>query len=176
MTPQEEQLFKDQFVDHHPHARRGLKAATGHVQFYALNLTVMQGNEIRRAWVNKINEIAERYANSRLFGDYISDVHELQNYMNHSFPNAFHEGSFTFARAQKSLSVVLKFKWCHGDITMPPSCPIDKGILDRLGQPYNTWNWTEISENQFLSAYIELHRVATISGNSAAQQELLWYH
>ena len=172
MTQQEEHRLKNQFIENNPNACRGLKAATAHIKTYTANADRIA---IKTAWVDKINEIAGRYAGERTLEEYVNDVRELQTYMNVRFPDSFYEGEFSFARAQKSLSVVLKYRWCHGDIVMPPACPIDRKVLHLMGHPFDTWNWTEMTEDQFSGAYARLLEIAANMQLSIAQLELILF-
>ncbi|MBR4568127.1 MAG: hypothetical protein IKO24_00085 [Bacteroidales bacterium] len=172
MTQQEELRLKNQFIDDNPHACRGLKAATAHIKTYTANA---DKTAIKTAWVDEINEIAGRYSGERTLEEYVNDVRELQTYMNDRFPDSFYEGEFSFARAQKSLSVVLKYRWCHGDIVMPLACPIDRKVLHHMGCPFDTWNWAEMTEDQFSCAYARLREVAANMQLSIAQLELIWF-
>lgn len=175
MTQREEQILKQRFIDRNPHACRGLKAATGHVKFYADGLTAQQRFFIKESWVAHMDILAEQYENVQTKETFLADVRELSRYMTEEYPDAFAEGCFSFARAQKSLSVVLKYRWCLGRITMPPLCPVDRGVLRRLGAPYNTWKWTEMTEQQYLQVYDQLKVLADNQELSVAQMELLLF-
>ena len=175
MTPQEEQRLKEQFIVNNPHANRGLKAAAGHVKLYANNVTFQQKGDIKRFWVETIDVLAEKYVEQQTLDSFVSDVRELRNQMNNRFPNTFVTGDFPFARAQKSFSVVLKYLWCDNRIAMPPTCPIDRGVLQRMGAPYDSWNWTEMTQNQYMLAYTRLQELARDENLHVAQMELLWF-
>ena len=175
MTPQEEQRLKNLFVQNNPHANRGIKAATGHIRTYADHVTSQQKIIIRQSWVDKIDELALKYVTPQSFETFIADISALETHMNESFPGMFAEGSFSFARAQKSFSVVLKYRWCEGIISTPPMCPIDRGVLRHLGHPFNIWRWPEMTEEQYLQAYRRIGVLANEKNMSVAQLELLWF-
>ena len=175
MTPQEEQRLKEQFIVNNPHANKGLKAAAGHVKLYANNVTSREKEEIKRFWVQTIDVLAEKYAVPQTLDRFVSDVCELRNQMNNRFPDAFVDGEFPFSRAQKSFSVVLKYLWCDNRIAMPPTCPIDRGVLREMGAPYDSWNWTGMTQNQYMLAYTRLQELARDADLSVAQMELLWF-
>lgn len=176
MTEQQEAILKAQFVKKNPYAATGVKAAAAaHVKFYADTTTPQERFRIRTLWANKIEQLRMRYRENRNSDDFITDVHELCSYMNEQFPNSFAEGSFSFARGQKSLAVSLKYWWCNGSHPMPPLCPIDRGVLRRLGHPFNTWNWTAMSEAQYIQSYQRICEIANDSHLSVAQLELKWF-
>lgn len=175
MTQREEQILKQQFVDRNPYACRGLKAATGHVKFYVDGISSQQRIDIQESWLRHMDLLAEKYVQEQTRETFLTDVRSLSRSMTSEYPNAFAEGCFSFARAQKSFSVVLKYRWCSGRIAMPPLCPVDRGVLGRMGAPYNTWRWIEMTETQYLQVYNQLQ---VLSGNlnlSVAQMELLWF-
>jgi hypothetical protein len=119
--------------------------------------------------------LAEKYVNVQSKETYLADVRGLSRFMTEEYPEAFAEGCFSFARAQKSLSVLLKYRWCIGQIATPPLCPVDRRVLKGMGAPYNTWKWTELTEQQYLHAYDHLQVLADNQNLSVAQMELLWF-
>lgn len=77
--------------------------------------------------------------------------------------------------AQKILSVFLKIYWCRGDITMPPLCPIDRKILDKLKVKENgqTISWTKFSSIDEYKRCINVARLAAQAAElSIAEWEL----
>ena len=120
--------------------------------------------------------ISEDYKKSQTFCKFLGDVMELEIDMNSRFPGMFANGvegcaqRFRLAHAQKSLAVCLKHLWCMDIIPEPPMCPIDRGILAKVGIHdcwtklddvcvYESWKnavWKKASEKNMSIAEWEL--------------------
>src|SRR5215467_3622009 len=46
--------------------------------------------------------------------------------------------------AQKALNLYLKYLWCTGEIRTPPHCPIDGGVIKKLGADLAGVPWTKL--------------------------------
>jgi len=175
MTPQEEQRLKDRFVNANPYAANGFKVALRNNPLYADNISRQVILSIHNDWRNKMSELSLKYNRTQALDTFLTDVCELKSFMNERHTASFKADGFKFSHAQKSFSVFLKYRWCQGHIVAPPTCPIDRGVLKKLGRPYRTWNWTQMQECQFLSTYIKLQREAERNDLSVAQMELQWF-
>jgi hypothetical protein len=51
--------------------------------------------------------------------------------------------------AQKAVNLYLKFLWCYGWIPEPPHCPIDRTVLEEVG---DNSSWTKIKD---IPEYVE---------------------
>lgn len=174
MTPKEERRLKNEFIKKNPYARRGLKGATGHVRFYTEE-GARRKVEIQNSWTVSMEAMAEHYCLPQSRETFVNDVRELMNNMNNLYRNAFYGGQFSFARAQKSFSLFLKYRWCSGQIPAPPLCPIDRGVLNHIGHPYDRWKWTGMTEQQYMLVYDRLDEIARDNNETVAQLELRWF-
>lgn len=128
-------------------ARKGVQAASQRSHLYSPNATNANKVEIAGYWVERLMAISEDYKNPQTFCKFLEDVLGLEKDMNLRFPDMFANGAngangyaqkFRLAHAQKSLSVSLKHLWCMDIIPEPPMCPIDRGILGKVGV-YECW-------------------------------------
>jgi len=172
MTPQEEQRLKDQFIVENPYARDGLRAALMYNPLYAQDANRRQ---IHNDWIDYMGALAEKYVQQQPLDTFLTDVCELKAYMNQRHGASFLPAGFKYSHAQKSLAVFLKYRWCQGLITTPPSCPIDRGVLHKLGRPFSSWSWTKMEECKYMPTYIKLQREADLAEMTVAQMELLWF-
>lgn len=63
---------------------------------------------------------------------HIARIVELANHMSSRFSPTLRGGRFRIGVAQKALNLYLKYLWCYDRIPMPPHCPFDARIIDRL--------------------------------------------
>ena len=123
----------------------GITAAYQRASLYAPG---QDNSDIRLEWENQLKEITEKYKDPQTRETFIEHVQELKDYMNREFPGRFNNGKkdydneFRIAHAQKSLSVCLKHLWIQGKCAIPPICPIDRIMLEHVG---NRDAWTKVN-------------------------------
>lgn len=178
MTQEQLKKLKKDFVAKNKHATNGIKAAVGRGQFYARHLSRTDYNSIRRDWIDKLNEITAKYRETQSADTFILDVCTLKDFMNERHPDSFVDGEFTFGRAQKSLSVKLKYLWCDETFHYPepPLCPIDSIIISKLGKNYRGLRWTKMGEEKYLAVYFRIQDLAKEEKVSIAEWELEKYN
>ena len=83
-------------------------------------------------------------------------------------------GKFRIGSAQKALNLPLKYRWCLGEIPMPPHCPFDAYVL-RAIPGCQTRSWTAIKS---IEQYADLVAAAhTVDGERPlAEWELSVYN
>jgi hypothetical protein len=74
-------------------------------------------------------------------------IQEISNYQNDLLAN----GHLNFGIAQKILNLYLKFLWCMGKIPMPPHCPVDRMIQEKLKISVVNWTTDIISDTIYLA-------------------------
>lgn len=120
-------------------ARKAIQASSQRSHLYSPNVTNANKVEIADYWAERLMAISEDYKKPQTFCEFLEDVLGLEKDMNLRFPDMFANGvkgyaqKFRLAHAQKSLSVCLKHLWCMDIIPEPPMCPIDRGILWKVG-------------------------------------------
>ncbi len=79
---------------------------------------------------------------------------------------------YRIGHAQKTLNLVLKYRWCLGLVPEPPHCPIDRIVLSKTTLA-NKLNWTEMDRIEEYDEAIRAVRVcAQATGQSIARWEL----
>lgn len=66
-------------------------------------------------------------------------------------------GLISYGTIQKILNLYLKYLWCSNFIKEPPQCPIDRIILNRLGD-YKT-SWTKMNKEEYYAIVQKIHLV-----------------
>jgi hypothetical protein len=80
----------------------------------------------------KLREFASRYTVQVEDKTHIENICELAKFLNDSYKDILHDGEVSFGFAQKALNVYLKYLWCSDGRTIPPHCPFDSIILDKI--------------------------------------------
>lgn len=92
---------------------------------------------------------------------FLRDVQLLKREMNANFPNAFARGEFHYIDALRSLSVVIKYRWCNKeDYPKPPRCPITKPILVQVKSKYANYEDKKITRQVVLDIYDRFQKEA----------------
>lgn len=158
-------------------ARKGVQAASQRSRLYSKNT---DKREIGDYWVERLRSISEDYKKPQTFCKFLEDVLKLKEDMNNKFPDSFDCGvdgyapRFRLAHAQKSLSVCLKHLWCMDIIPEPPMCPIDRGILWKVGIHDC---WTKLDEECLYESWKNaVWQAAEVKHLSITQWELLCWN
>jgi hypothetical protein len=169
MTPQEENALKVSFLSRNPNIRDGIPAAVQHNHLYA-RISPQSKQEFHSFWRACLNNLVQKYEMQQSLITYLTDVFCLRKQMNDQFSDVFCETGFRLSHAQKSLSVLLKEKWCRNEIPAPPLCPIDRNVLNELG--IHSFCWTRMDEVDFCQTVDLLCKRAQAQDLSIAQWEL----
>ena len=169
------QGLKYAFIMNNPMAEYGINAAVQHNRLYAQATTNLQRDEVKDYWRTQLDDLGAKYAKNQTFRTFLYDVNILTGRMNAEKGMLFTEMGFRFSHAQKSFSVYLKNRWCHGLIPAPPFCPIDSTVLNLLGRPWNNHPWTQMTEEEYRSVAKEILKRAGLAGLTAAQWELVLF-
>ena len=149
-----------------------------------------------REWVRaraslELTEFARQYK-AGVVGekDHTDNIQALRDILTCHFREFLHERKYRFGRAQKLLNVYLKYLWCLGNITTPPHCTFDMGIIglswDNLGDELTlvppemaddkvTWNWTQSDDVNHYLLWVSGAKSAAKKGGhcSPAEWELV---
>lgn len=175
MTPYKEKELKKSFLSRNQLAETGIPAAVRRNKLYADNISSQEKTEIVRYWSKQLSVLAKKYSQKQTRETFVQDARDLMHKMNLKFKDSFASSGFRFSHAQKSLSVLLKYRWCKEEIAEPPICPIDRNVLRKMPSPFKYWSWTKLSEDNYLRVYTELERMAEKKDCSVAQMELEWF-
>ncbi len=94
---------------------------------------------------------------------------------NHQKKGILRDDRFRIEITQKALNIYLKYLWCLGEINKPPHCPIDRGIIDVLGIPWNQHNsygWTTLDDIEKYMELIEMCKMQAVGIMSVAEWDL----
>lgn len=144
-------------------AKNGIKIVTGRNNpFYALNA---DRKAVRKQWDKSLANLTNKYGKQEQTLDvFLRDVQLLKKEMNAKFPGAFARGEFHFIDALRSLSVVIKYRWCcekdYPNYPKPPQCPITKPILDYLQSDYIYYEDKKITKQVVLKIYQRIKQEA----------------
>lgn len=129
---------------------------------YEQTATSSQRASVRYELEKGLLDLAARYpsnAAETAVGDdaHVSNIAELAERVSREAGKYLVGGNFTIGRAQKALNLYLKYLWCTGRKLMPPHCPFDGIVIERLGKiakmPLALAQWTAITEKD---RYVEL--------------------
>lgn len=148
---------KQYFCDKCKYAKNGIKVVTGRNNpFYAEGA---DRKAIKSYWKKRLDTITAKYNTEQSTEVFFKDVQSLMKTMNSEFPNGFARGKFHYIDALRSISVILKYRWCKEDqypnYPMPPRCPISKPILRTIGSNYSEYVDNQIKKKDVLSIYSE---------------------
>ena len=96
-------------------------------------------NGLRRS----LEEIAKKYDKEVLEEKHIQNIAGLSDALSRSHKDVLKDGRFRIGSAQKAINLYLKYLWCIGKIPMPPHCPFDRAIIDKLST-YRGPTWTAL--------------------------------
>lgn len=126
-----------------------VRAASVRTKLYHRGVTWAQRAAVRDHWSNSIKRIVDPHVGDQFrpmsWAQFDAAVVTLRHSMRARFPTIFHdERTFRVAHAQKSLSLLLKHSWCHGQAAEPPYCPVDRRVLTAAAAPVALRTWSYI--------------------------------
>ncbi len=110
--------------------------------------------KFRKELEKELIKICEEYVEEEITGEkHIENINKLINFSkNRNFLNG---EQLKFGIVQKLLNLYLKYLWCSGKIKMPPHCPFDRIILEKLGRKEN---WTQMDNFELYKKWVESAR------------------
>lgn len=120
----------------------------------------------------------KKYINDLVQRSYLVDCDDESHYRNlqslsdwsKGFGSILKGGKLNLGVSQKLLNLYLKYRWCLGNIPIPPHCPFDSRIINKLEKSVRV-NWTQLND---IKQYKNLVYAATKQANekSLAEWEL----
>ena len=92
-----------------------------------------------------LDDMAEGYGDAVTDEQHFEAIEVLARRMSHEHGHVLREGRFHIGHAQKALNLFLKYLWCAGWIPIPPHCPFDRMVIQRLPSEVPL-NWTTIDD------------------------------
>jgi hypothetical protein len=151
-----------------------LMATVQRGRLYAPNVNGDRRAEFQKSLRQQLERLAKQYGGSVSESAHLRNIECLSARLSESHSSILREGRFRVGSAQKALNLFLKYLWCMGEIRIPPHCPFDRGVIQRL-PPRVRRNWTEIERLDQYKALVEAaKRIAAPS--SLAEWELALYN
>lgn len=147
--------------------------ALGRSKTYSESASDQDKDRFRIALRKNLSEIGNRYVSPVPEEEHLSNIKKFADDLTLNFSHCLENGRFRIGIAQKALNLYLKYLWCVDLIPMPPHCPFDSIIINRLPD-CRALNWTVIDT---IDEYKELVDAAIeeTGGKAIAEWELeIW--
>ena len=118
----------------------------------------------------RLEVLAIRYKQVVPDCEHLENIVALSDGLSEAHKHILEGGRFRIGSTQKALNLFIKYQWCMGQAKIPPHCPIDAIILERIPGCENV-RWTKLDS---LKTYIEIINKARVQagGMSLAEWEL----
>jgi hypothetical protein len=99
--------------------------------------------------------LAEQYREKVTEAEHLKNIKRLADELTQKHAEVLYDRRFRIGSAQKALNLYLKYLWCMGRVVLPPHCPIDGIVLDKLANAtdYKKTAWTKLDS---IAAYEEI--------------------
>jgi hypothetical protein len=101
---------------------------------------------LRNSLKEKLLSLGEQYEKNVTDANHCANIVNLANDLTKECKDSLRDNRFRIGIAQKVLNLYLKYKWCLGDILIPPHCPLDGMIINKLGLKGKRYNWTKFDD------------------------------
>jgi hypothetical protein len=159
-----------------------IRAAVQHNSLYLENLSMGKRKVVRTDWGKELLLIAEKYKENQTKEIFNEDILKLKEFMNTRHGDSFRRSphpkykydiGFRISHSQKSISVFLKHLWCMNKISEPPVCPVDRIILEKIGESGKSASWGYINSLEIHNSKVaEINEFALKENKSIAIWEL----
>lgn len=141
---------------------------------YKKDITNKKKMEFQQGLRRRLEHYAAQYKKSVNEDNHINNIEMLSNEVSDAFGEYLNDGRFRIGGAQKALNLYLKYLWIVGKIDMPPHCPLDSIVINKL-HPSLRKQWTKLTKiEEYKSLITELKKVA--NGEYLALWELRLYN
>jgi hypothetical protein len=92
--------------------------------------------KFRAEWARLIREESKPYrkpAQSISDEQHCAAISRISNALSGEFGESLIDGRLRFGTSQKAFNLYLKYLWAMGESAMPPHCPIDSVVLNKIG-------------------------------------------
>jgi len=105
---------------------------------YAPKVSDERRNAFVKQFKSKLVALERVYEQPVSPDQHLKNIEEFANSLSISFPDVLLGNQMRTGIAQKAVNLYLKFLWCYGWIPEPPHCPIDRIVLEKVGD-YGSW-------------------------------------
>ena len=125
------------------------------------NVSEDERKEFRKELEKELIEISKSYINGEVASEkHIENINKLINFSKGK--KILNDERLKFGIAQKLLNLYLKYLWCSEKIKIPPHCPFDRIILEKLGVKDN---WTQMDNLESYKKWIESAKIVSEKNN-----------
>ena len=169
MTPEQQTFIETELF------QLTLGAVTQRGGVYEPNLSEGQRQPVHDTLRELLRDLARDYTTGSVCDDWhMANIERIARSVSERHAAVLPGGQFRIGSAQKALNLHLKYRWCLGEIPMPPHCPFDAYVL-RAIPGWQTRSWTAIDS---IDHYADLVAAAqTVAGERPlAEWELALYN
>lgn len=147
-------------------------ASVQHNKIYKDKVPGNERSVLKKRMFERLEEFIIKYKNPLDEKTHVNNINRISEISEEEGGRILIGKKFNIGTSQKLLNLYLKYLWCIGEISEPPHCPIDRIILNKIGN--KKINWTQIDD---LSQYIEIIEKLRMksNGDSIAVWELKMY-
>lgn len=122
--------------------------------------------KLRDAVKGLLRRLASKYSTVVGEEEHIQNIAEFSNELSSSCGHLLAQGRFRFGIAQKALNVYLKYLWCAERIPVPPHCPFDSIVINKLKLPVDCpYQWTKVDDASVYRRWV--HAAKAVAGNQS---------
>ncbi|KAF0206155.1 MAG: hypothetical protein FD173_469 [Gallionellaceae bacterium] len=144
---------------------------------YRKNTTEKDRVDFRRDLQMSLISLSEQYRESVSEAMHCKNIEALAKKLSEKHGDVLHARRFRIGSAQKALNLYLKYMWCLERVAMPPHCPIDGIILDKVAKAtdYKKTAWTKLDS---ITEYEEIiSKAKEVAGKSPLSEwEIQFYN
>jgi hypothetical protein len=129
---------------------------------YALEKSPERQSAFIQSFREKLVALEKFYEQSVSPEQHLRNIEEFAISLSANFPDVLRDKKLRIGVAQKAVNLYLKFLWCYGWIPEPPHCPIDRVVLEAVG---DNDAWTQIDSIQVYSEKIK--KIEAQKGNKS---------
>lgn len=152
-----------------------LSAVTQRGGVYGQKLSEESHRPVHETLRGLLRDLSPQYETPGI-GDerHIENIRRIGRTVTASHAPVLRDGKFRIGSAQKALNLHLKYRWCLGEIPVPPHCPFDSYVL-RAIPGWRTRSWTGIDSIPEYTSLVAAAR-AVAGELSLADWELAVYN
>lgn len=151
-----------------------LGAVTQRGRVYRSNVPENQRRPVHDSLRSLLRDLSRQYETGGINDDrHTENIGQLAQTITTRHTAVLRDDRFRIGTAQKALNLYLKYRWCLGQIPVPPHCPFDAYVL-RAIPGWRTRSWTRIDS---IRQYAELVVSArTVAGARTLAEWELWLY
>jgi hypothetical protein len=135
---------------------------------------IREAKEAFRADLRRhLQRLSQKYEATVTSADHVQTIQDLADLLTKAHSAVLRGSRFRYGTAQKALNLYLKYRWCLGEIDVPPHCPFDSEIIRRV-PAYTGASWTRMCTDAEYQALVEA--ATRMDGSTLAKWELELYN